>query len=141
MTINLTEADVLKGEAFLPVQRRDGTTVQAHCKALSWAAACKVMAMTDAGEAMLLTVLGGLTPEQANDQVLNTLTPEALNDIAATVLQLTHGVPALKKRMAAGNPSAVPAMPSSTPPPANCAAPGLVAGKPDDSALPSSPGI
>jgi hypothetical protein len=119
MNVVLTEESVLRGEAVVGVERRDGTVVQVACKALSWAAACKVMS-AEPGEAMVFAVLSGVDKEHANDAFLNTLTPAALSDIGGVVLKLTHGLPALKKAQAARN-SAQQNLPISTPPPASCA--------------------
>lgn len=118
MKIELTEADVLKGEATISVECRDGSIVQVRCKALSWAASLKVNSM-DAGDSTVLIVLSGVDKEQANDKFLNEITPAGLFEIANVVMQLTNGLPALKKAMAARN-QPHPAMPTSTPPPANC---------------------
>jgi hypothetical protein len=131
----LTEENILAGSAVITVEKRDGSTVEVPCKPLSWAASCKVMSDPDRGQAMLLAVLSGVPRELATDDFLNQLTPDSLSDIAATVLELTHGVPALKKQRAARNLNAQPAMPTSTPPPANCANPVTAA----PSALASAP--
>lgn len=129
--ILVTETDVLQGAKAAPAERKDGKTVTVECRALSWAAACKVMTLSDPTEAMITAVLNGVAKDQATDEFLNALTPAALNEIGATVLQLTHGVPGLKKMQAARNLDAQPATPTSTPPPANCAG--------TDSAAPNVP--
>lgn len=118
MNIVLTEEDVLRGSAIITVEQRDGKPVKVHCKALSWAASLKVNSM-DTGDSTVLIVLSGVDKEQANDKFLNEITPAGLFEIANVVMQLTNGLPALKKTMAARN-QPHPAMPTSTPPPANC---------------------
>jgi hypothetical protein len=119
MKIQLTEEDVLRGSCIISVEQRDGNPVQVHCKALSWAAALKVGA-SDPGDSVVLTVLSGVQKQQANDEFLNELTPESLMVIANTVMQLTHGLPALKKAQAARI-NAQPSSPITMPPPASCA--------------------
>lgn len=120
MKIELTEADVLKGECSITVEQRNGLPVQVRCKALSWAASLKVNAL-DPSDSTVLIVLSGLEKEQANDEFLNQLTPESLFQVAGAVMQLTNGLPALKKAQAARSQGASPVMPTSTLPPANCA--------------------
>lgn len=118
--IEVTEADVLRGELSLLVERRDGSEVQVQCQALSWPVNCKVMNLQDPAEMMVHTLLGGLPKELGNDAFLNALTPQALSEISTTILRLTNGISALKKAQAARNQSA-PTMPISSPPPANSA--------------------
>lgn len=133
MKIELTEADVLKGEASIAVECRDGSTVQAHCKSLSWAASLKVSA-GDPSDNVVLIVLSGVAKEQANDEFLNRLTPESLVLIASVVMQLTNGLPALKKAQAARSRSAQSVLPTTTQPPANCASTDSVVASVMDSA-------
>jgi len=116
----LTEEDVLRGCKTISVESRNGQMLDVDCRAMSWAATCKVIA-SDAGETMLHAVLNGVAKEQANDEFLNKLTPLAIVQISSTVMTLTHGISALKKTLAARNPSVQPATPISTPPPASCA--------------------
>ena len=117
----ILEEDVLRGCKTMAVETRDGQTVEVNCRALSWAASCKVMSLEDPAEAMLHAILNGVGPEQAKDEFLNRLTPLGMLAVSNTVLTLTHGINALKKSQAARN-SAPPATPISTPSPASCAA-------------------
>ena len=118
----VTEEDVLRGSKTISVEMRDGQTVAVDCRALSWAASCKVMSLGDPAELMIHAILNGVAAPQANDEFLNRLTPAAMLEVSQTVFTLTHGIPALKKAVAARNPGAQPATPISTPPPENCAA-------------------
>ncbi len=122
MNYEILEEDVLRGGKTIAAETRDGQTVQVDCRALSWAASCKVMSLADPAEAMLHAILNGVAAEQAKDEFLNQLTPHGMLEISNTVLTLTHGISALKKSRAASNLNAQPATPTSTPSPANCAA-------------------
>lgn len=124
----ILEEDVLRGCKTIAVETRAGQTVDVDCRALSWAASCKVISLADPAESLLHTILNGVAPEQARDEFLNQITPLGMIAISNTVLTLTHGINALKKSQAARN-SAPPATPISTPPPANCASTASAVGK------------
>ncbi len=124
----ILEEDVLRGCKTIATETRDGQTVDVNCRALSWAASCKVISLADPAETLLHTILNGVSPEQAKDEFLNQLTPMGMIEISNTVMTLTHGLSALKKSRAARN-SAPPATPISTPPPASCAATDSMAAK------------
>lgn len=114
----VTEQDVLTGEKQISVLQRDGKAVEIVVRAMSWALACKVSTMPDAGDSMVHIILNCVPKEKATDEFLGTLTPAALTEIATTAMQLTNGVDALKKRMAAGKnePETAPLTPISSPP-------------------------
>jgi hypothetical protein len=137
MKKQITEQNILQGNAIISVERRDGKMVDVECKPLSWAAAAQVMSLGDPGAILIHSLLNGVKPDYATDEFLNTLTPESLLELNNVITQLTHGLTALKKMLAATNLSAQQAMPTITPPPATCASKDLPNANVNDSALPS----
>ena len=117
----IMESDILRGEKTIAVELRDGQTVGVDCRALSWAASCKIMSLADPAELTIHAILNGVAAPQANDEFLNRITPLGMLEVAQTVFTLTHGIGALKKAQAARNPGGPPATPISTSPPASCA--------------------
>jgi hypothetical protein len=136
-TNEITEDQVLRGEAVIKVEKRDGSQCNVKCKALNWAATCNVASNPNPGETMVFTVLSGTEIKGDKDEFLNALTPTALSEIAGTVLLLTNGLPGLKKAQAARNQGAQPATPTSTPSPVSSAPMVLPAPNAPDSVQPS----
>ena len=108
----VTEDDVLKGLKEVEVLARDGTVKKIIIKAMSWRTAL-ASPFRSVDEAMVRILENCIT--KADEQILDTITPLHLVWLTNVAQQLTNGIDALKKAMAAKVTAPPPPGATSTP--------------------------